>query len=123
MNNFEKRKLINSCPNSFINIIDKEINSNSNIIKLKYETAFCFWKIRIFGEEFVKINKNNCVLFIDGNDEKMDLISELNITPEMRIRNKVEITLVEINPITNFNYMFAFCSSLIEFSSISNFSN
>ena len=39
-------------------------------------------KIKIFGEDFVKNNKENCKIIIDEKEEK-EICSELNINEEM----------------------------------------
>ena len=63
-------------------------------------------KIRIFGENFVKNNKNKCKIIIDGKE--YELMEEFNINIEERI----EIKLIEISKITDMSYMFSGCSSL-----------
>ena len=65
-------------------------------------------KLRIFGNTFVKNNKNNCYLLING--KKIDLCSEININEEQK--ETLEIKLIETKIITNMNSMFYECSSL-----------
>ena len=70
-------------------------------------------KIRIFGENFVKNNKNKSKIIIDGKE--YELTEELNIKNEERI----EIKLIEIYKITDMSYMFSGCSSLSNLPDIS----
>ena len=50
-------------------------------------------KIKIFGEEFVKNNKNKCKIII--NDKENELIEEYKIKDNNK--NKLEIKLIGIN--------------------------
>ena len=65
-------------------------------------------KLKIFDDNFVKNNKNNCYLLING--KKIDLCSEINIKEEQK--ENLEIKLIETKIITNMSYMFYYCSSL-----------
>ena len=65
-------------------------------------------KLKIFGDNFVKNNKNNCYLLING--KKIDLCSEINIKEEQK--ENLEIKLIETKIITDMSYMFYNCSSL-----------
>ena len=65
-------------------------------------------KLKIFDDTFVKNNKNNCYLLING--KKIDLCSEININEEQK--ENLEIKLIEAKIITNMSYMFSGCSSL-----------
>ena len=67
-------------------------------------------KLKIFGEDFVKNNKNNCYLLING--KKIDLCKEIMINEEKRRKNILEIKLIETKIITNMSYMFYDCNSL-----------
>ena len=68
-------------------------------------------KIKIFGEEFVINNKNNCYLLIDG--QKNNLYTELKLNSKQKENNRFFIILVETKPITNLNSMFYECKNLI----------
>ena len=70
-------------------------------------------KVRIFGRNFVKNNKNKCKIIID--EKKYEIKEELNINKEKII----EIKLIEINNITDMSYMFSGCSSLSNLPDIS----
>ena len=65
-------------------------------------------KIKLFDEDFVKNNKNNCYLVI--NNMKRELIDYLDINTNTQ--KNLEIKLYEINTITNMSYMFYRCNSL-----------
>ena len=66
--------------------------------------------IRLFGDEFVKNNINNCYLLIDGKQIK--LCKELALSHEQKKKTILEIKLIEINKITNMKSLFHYCSSL-----------
>ena len=70
-------------------------------------------KVRIFGRNFVKNNKNKCKIKIDG--KKYELKEILYLDNETMI----EIKLIEINNITDMSYMFSGCSSLTNLPDIS----
>ena len=59
-------------------------------------------KIRIFGDEFIKNNKNNCKLFINGKSE--DLKSFINKV-DINHKNIIEIKLIELNKIKNMSVL------------------
>ena len=65
-------------------------------------------KLKIFDDNFVKNNKNNCYLLING--KKIDLCSEININEEQK--ENLEIKLIETKIITDMSCMFYNCSSL-----------
>ena len=66
--------------------------------------------IRLFGNNFVKNNINNCYLLIDG--QKIKLCEKLILKKEQKNKNILEIKLIETNKITNMSYMFYDCSKL-----------
>ena len=69
-------------------------------------------KIRIFGDEFVKNNKDKCKIIVNNNEQELNAFFDLkNITIKDQI---LEITLKEMNNIKNLSHMFNECSSLIE---------
>ena len=72
-------------------------------------------EIKIFGEEFVKNNKNICKMIIDNK--------EYEITEKYNIKSKkikkLKIKLEGINNVTNMSYMFYGCSSLSSLPDIS----
>ena len=67
-------------------------------------------KIKLFGENFVSNNKDNCYIIIEGKKEK--IFSELKLNKNQKENNKLEIKLIKISPIINLSNMFNECSSL-----------
>ena len=61
-------------------------------------------KIKLFGKEFIKNNKNNCKLIIEAKQQ--DLIEHLEINRRIKNKEILEIKLKEINTITDMNHMF-----------------
>ena len=61
-------------------------------------------KIKLFGDNFVNNNKNNCCLLIEG--KRTELCTELILNEKQKENNTLEIQLIEIKPITNMSYMF-----------------
>ena len=91
---------------------DNMINENMNKGKMKMMTIIYNInnenKIKLFGFDFVKNNKNNCYLII--NNIKQELTNYIEIkTKEQKL---LEIKLFEINSITNMSDMFNECNSL-----------
>ena len=73
--------------------------------------------IKIFDNDFVKNNKNNCYLIINGKQRELCAYLDLN---EIKIENnQLKIKLIEIKLITNMNGMFTYCSSLVSLPDIS----
>ena len=63
-------------------------------------------EIKLFGEDFVKNNKDNCYLLIEGKKENLCSKWEIN---DKRL---LEIKLIEIKTITDMSNMFSYCISL-----------
>ena len=85
---------------------DKIINEGIDeiIIKYKIDNIEYSKDIRIFGDEFVNINKNKCKIIITGNE--FELTSHLNINKKQLNNNIFEITLKGIKQITDMGAMF-----------------
>jgi len=95
----------------------KEYQNKSQFIKIKYKINESKI-IKLFGDDFVKNNKNNCSLFINGEEKDLDSYLKLE---KYNINNAyIEITLKGVGKITNMSYIFSGCDSL---SSHSDFSN
>ena len=110
-NNIAKKKEISIKINPFINPKKK-----FNTITLKYKKNKEKKTINLFGTEFVKNNKNNCILII--NQKEVEL-TDILITTKFD-QNEIEIQLKKTKIITNMSYMFFKCEELISFSEISN---
>ena len=94
------------------NSISDKLNSMTIIYEIKYDC------IKLFGEEFVKDNINNCYLLID-NDE-VELCEYLYLNEEQKKKNELKIKLIEKDKITSMNYLFSRCDLLKELPDISN---
>ena len=92
--------------------IKYEINIK-NEMKIIYSNQFNEEYIQIFGDKFVKNNKEKCKIIID-NKEK-----EICSMIYSKDKNIIEIKIIEIKNITNMSYMFDECSSLISLPDIS----
>ena len=93
------------------NVIDNNIRNEmiiEYIIKKKN-------KIKLFGELFIKNNKNNCKIIIENKEQEIK--EYLNVNENDKI---LKIKLMEIKTITNMSYMFDGCESLRSLSDISN---
>ena len=77
---------------------------------LKDENIASNNKIRIFGEEFVKNNKNNCVIFINNKEKELSEFYEY-----AQNENVIFVRLKMNEKVNSFNEMFKDCSSLISF--------
>ena len=76
--------------------------------------------IRIFGENFVKNNKNNCKLIINGKEQ--EIAEYLTIDDNIKkiiIEKNLIIRLKEIKKITDMSCLFSFCFSLKSLPNIS----
>ena len=88
----------------------EKIPKNEVIIKYNNDRT----KIKIFGEEFVKNNNNNCYMIFE--DKKYKIQSFFPIKTKNKI---IEIKLIETKIINDMSYMFSRCNSLLSSSDIS----
>ena len=72
-------------------------------------------EINIFGDEFIKNNKNKCKMIIDNKE--YEITNKFNV--ENYNNNRLKIKLKKIYNITNMSYMFSGCSSLLSLPDIS----
>ena len=82
-----------------------------NELKIKYKVEKNEKKIKIFGDEFVKNNKNNFKIFL--NQHYYNLGNFLS-----NVTNDIEIKLIETSNATDLSYMFCGCSSLLSIEEI-----
>ena len=106
----------NNIKNKIINIIDiynkmNEMNEINIIYKIKDNDK----KVKIFGSEFVKNNKNNCEIIYE--DKEYELNEYFNIPNN--IKDEIKIKLRGINNIINMSCIFYECSSLLSIPDIS----
>ena len=83
--------------------IKKTLNSMTIIYKIDNDNR-AYNKLRLFGEEFVKNNKDNCSIIIDGKNQ--GLSEHININEKMRKKGYLEIKLKENKTIYNMSHMF-----------------
>ena len=132
LNNYQniKNMLNMNYQNNFVKDIDNFLNENL-VYKISYLIKKCGYlgetiltyninkndnKIKLFGEEFVKNNKDNFNLIIDN--KKINL-SEYYYLDNANNNNELRVILLEKNIITNMSYMFYKCSSLSSLFNIS----
>ena len=90
------------------NLIES-ISNKKKDISIKYKITGKF--IKIFGDEFVKKNKNNIKIII--NNKEKEYIKEKIPCPN-KSKDILEIELEFIKKVTDLSYMFYDCSSLLE---------
>ena len=106
--------------NSFQNLIPNVLNIynelNINEIDLVYNIPKGKKEIGIFGEEFVKENKDLCKIIYEN--KVYDLSEYFSV--ENNTSNKLKFKLKGINNVTNLSDMFKLCSNLSDESDFSN---
>ena len=109
-NNINVKEINNK--NDFSLIQDNPLEDKLNQMTITYEIQYdnSINSIRLFGEDFVKNNINNCYLLIYGKENK--LCEKLILNQEQKNKDILEIKLIETNKITNMSYMFSECNSL-----------
>ena len=116
--NFKNKKLIKDIDdfinedikNKYKRIIDNIWNSRNEMIMI-YEKNEKDEKIKLFGEIFIKNNKDNCFLLIDDKINELSMEYKLNKKDK---RNKnIKIKLIEVRDIENMSFMFLYCKSLL----------
>jgi len=102
-------------------LLDYFYLNKNNEIKLTYKNNNDINNLKIFGDKFIKNNKDNFILII--NKIIFELVSEINIKKFYKNINlsQIEIKLIQKQKIiTDISYMFYDCLYLL---SIDNFSN
>ena len=74
---------------------------------IRYKLFDNYKIIKLFGEEFVKNNKERCKMIINNKEEEICEYLDIKI-----YKNILEIKLKEIKSIDNMSYMFFDCNSL-----------
>jgi len=113
INEFKEINRTNYKFDKIINIYEK-MNNKDDEITIIYNINN-EEKIKIFGEPFVKNNKDKCKIIYEY--EEYNLSEEFNV--KNKNKNKLEIKLKGINKVTAMNSMFYECSSLISLTDIS----
>ena len=129
--NYEKLTNISLINNINYNYIDEIINNDDIFIKLKniinihnimttkrnllnemkiiYKTGNSD-RIKIVSQDFVKNNKDNCKIIINGHEQEL---SEFLDISNMKNCEQIEVKLKETKTITNMSHMFLDCYNLI----------
>ena len=94
----------------------KDIN-NDDKERFKKEIGETISREKLFGERFVKNNKNKCKMIINGKEE--EICSYLSNYHEYLNKGKLEIKLIDFKNISDISYMFSGCLSLISLPDIS----
>ena len=129
----------------YIKIIDADKNNNNKPIKIEYKNEFYIkyfckngGQERIFGEDFVKKNRNNVELSINGKkniltetfnlkegDNVIGILLRNNLTSLdnmfngcKSLRNIDDLLYLDTKNITDFSFMFWGCSSLTNINSL-----
>ena len=108
--NIINEKDINIQFNNIMNIYN--LMKPKNEISIKYLIKKDDEKINIFGENFVKNNKDKCKYIYENKE--YELTKEFDLTNYNKSNEILEIKLTDINNITNMSYLFYDCESLIE---------
>ena len=87
------------------NFIDNNKNEITIIYKINNEN-----KVKIFGDKFVKNNKNKCYMIIDNI--KKEISEYIELSEELKKQKTIQIKLRDIQNITDMSYMFGDCKSL-----------
>ena len=101
-----------------LNYKNEELYNDIFNIKYKIDNLK---EIKIFGNEFVRNNKNNCSIILEGKE--LELCSNLNLKEINLNKNILEIKLKGIKDIKNLSHMFEGCSQLLFFYDITIFNN
>ena len=109
-NKDNKNKDINKSIYIKENLINDDENIDEIIIGYKIDNIEYSENIKIFGDDFVKNNKNKCKIILNGNE--FELSENINVNINQLKNNIFEIKLKGIKNVTNFSYMFCSCESL-----------
>ena len=97
---------------------NRKIDNINEELKIEMKSKFGeeMSKNKLFGERFVKNNKNNCKIVINGKEKELVSFYDIERLKENGI---LEIKLKGINNIKDMSYMFCGCLSLISLPDIS----
>ena len=96
--------------------INKEIKNeisynNNNEMIIQYKINKKINKIRIFGDEFISKNINNCKIIYDNKYYELKELFDIKSIKDSK--DIIEIKLIKINNIIDMSNMFKDCSSLL----------
>ena len=110
-------KMINSTKNFndkivyMMNLYNKINIENINQMTIIYKINKNTETIRLFGDKFVRNNKDNCYVLIEG--QKFNLDEFYNLNKKQKAKKALEIKLVETKPISDMYRFFYLCTSLL----------
>ena len=119
----EKKESLNKEETPEITIIydlnkSERIKIDDNIrLTIKKELGETISREKLFGEIFIKNNKNKCKMIING--EEKEICSYLPNYHEYLDKGKLILKLIVNKNITDISYMFSGCLSLISLPNIS----
>ena len=126
-NNIKEIDIINDINNiinnkynigNILDIYDKMTNKFNDSIIVNYNLKKEVSMIRLFGESFVKNNKNNCKIKIEGKEyELLEFFEIKNLKSKSNI---LSIELIGISNISDMSSIFCGCSELNSLPNISN---
>ena len=90
-------------------LISDECRSLTCVITMIYKIEKGDDKIKIFGENFVKNNKDKCSMIYEG--QNLD-ISEYFEIKDLKDKEQLEIKLTDLGEVTDVSYLFELCNSL-----------
>ena len=119
---FNIYKLINEKDNKEISnqiMISNEIKNNDNKdeITIKYKVNKDDKEIKIFGETFVKNNKDKCKYIYEGKENELN--EHFDLSNYNKSKDILEIKLIGLKNVTDMSHLFDDCKSLIEVPDIS----
>ena len=98
-------------------IDNKMINKSYEEITIQYKIEKNDKEIKLFGNEFVNNNKDNCKIII--NEKEYDLVEKISLKNLAIKNNTFEIKLRIIQLKNDLSFMFENCSSLLSISDLS----
>ena len=105
----------NNIKDKFNNILNIYSKMNIDEINIIYKVEDI--EVKLFGDTFVKNNKNNCKLIVDGKEQELKTYYTFGFFSTKK--DTLEIKLKGITNITNISLMFNGCSSLLSLPDIS----
>jgi len=91
----------------------------TNSIDIFYQIQSNQKMLKLFGDNFVKNNRNNCTIIIDGNEYKLFNYKNIENYNHKNNSKIFKIQLIGIKNITDMSYMFHKCNNLISVSYLS----
>ena len=108
----------NSSNTSYNTSSNTSYNNKLNEFTIIYKIQKKNKKFHIFDSYFVKNNKNRCYLLLNGN--KIDLCEDLPLNDSLKMKDTLEIRLIEVEPITDMSDIFRHVNALLSLPDISN---